>query len=72
MEFASFLQVPVLVALILVGVLGAIVLVRVWPRRAERSPEELDEMAGAPMSPSQKGAWCGLVIGVLDAGDYPP
>ena len=35
MEFSSFLQAPVLVAVVLVSVLGVIPLVRVWPRRAE-------------------------------------
>jgi len=62
MEFSSFLQAPVLVAVVLVGVLAVILLVRAWPRRAELSPEERDEMARAPMSLSQKGAWCGLLI----------
>ncbi|MCP5115914.1 MAG: hypothetical protein GY953_34230 [bacterium] len=64
MAWSTLFGSPILVTLVLVGVLGVIVLVRVWPRRAATSPEEREEMARAPMSPSQKGAWCGLFVGV--------
>lgn len=62
---AFSLQVPVLGAVIVLGVLGVILLARIWPRRVELSAEEQEEMARAPMSPSQKGAWWGLLIGVM-------
>lgn len=64
MESFSFLLAPISVGVVLVGALVAVLLVRRWPRRAEVSPEERDEMARAPMSPSQKAAWCGLIIGI--------
>ena len=68
MQFSSFLQAPLLVFVILLAVLAVILVARAWPRKVELSPEEREEMARAPMSPSQKGAWCGLLIGVATLG----
>lgn len=64
MGFSSLLQAPLLIAVVLLGLLSVVLLARVWSRRADPSPEEREEMACAPVSPSQKGAWWGLLIGV--------
>ena len=63
MEFLSNLVVPLLVAVVLIGVVGAVLVTRAWPRAAQLSPEERDEMARAPMPALQKRAWWGLAIG---------
>jgi hypothetical protein len=65
MRFLALWQVPLLGTVVVLGIVAAVVLVRVWPRRGPVSAEEREEMANAPMSPSQKGAWCGLLIGVV-------
>jgi hypothetical protein len=65
MRFLALWQVPLLGTVVVLGIVAAVVLVRVWPRRGLVSAEEREEMANAPMSPSQKGAWCGLLIGVV-------
>jgi len=59
--------VPILGAVIVFGVLGLILLVRVWPRRSDLTAEERAEMAAAPMPPLKKRALLGLAIGVVTA-----
>lgn len=58
-------QIPIFGTVVMLGVVGVVLLVRAWPRRGPISAEEREEMANAPMSPSQKGAWWGLLIGVV-------
>jgi hypothetical protein len=64
MEFASFWQVPILGTVVVLGVVAVVLLIRVWPRRGPVSADEREEMANAPLSPSQKGALWGLLIGL--------
>lgn len=65
MEILGFWQVPMVGAVLLIGVMAIVLLARTWPSGRPMSAEERAEMASAPMSPSQKGAWCGLLVGVV-------
>jgi len=55
-------------AVVLLGLLGAVLLVRAWPSRRGLSSEERAEMAGAPMPPLQRRAWWSLLVGVATLG----
>ncbi|MFQ5789858.1 MAG: hypothetical protein ACE5JI_05205, partial [Acidobacteriota bacterium] len=60
----SLIWIPVVLgAVVLLAVLGVVLLIRSLPRREGLSPEEREELAGAPMPPLQKRAWGSLLIG---------
>lgn len=63
MEFLSGWFVPLLATVLVFAAVGAVLLVRAWPRAAQLSPEEREEMARAPMPALQRRAWWGLAIG---------
>lgn len=63
MDFIGFWPI-VLGIVVVLAVIAGFILVRVWPSRHLVSDSEAKEMASAPMSASQKGAWCGLLVGV--------
>ena len=57
MEFLSNLVVPLLVAVVLIGVVGAVLVTRAWPRAAQLSPEERDEGLRRLAEDIESGAW---------------
>lgn len=63
-EYLAFWQISMLGLVVIFGLIAIAVLVRAMPRREPVSAEERAEMATAPMSASEKGAWLGLLIGV--------
>lgn len=65
---ASMWFAPLLAALVALAAVGVFMFVRAWPKKAEQSAEEREEMASAPMPPLQKRAWLSLLIGVLTLG----
>jgi hypothetical protein len=63
--FLAFWQIPMIgTAVVLVAVV-VVLSVRAWSRRGPVSADERKEIASAPMAPTQKGAWWGLLIGVV-------
>lgn len=54
--------VPILVVVVLTAVVAFALMIRSWPARADLTPEERAEMAGAPMPRLQKRAWWGCGI----------
>jgi len=52
----------VLFAVVAIGAVAVVMLVRSWPKRDELSVEERAEMAATPMPPLQKRAWWGLLV----------
>ncbi len=63
-DYLAFWQFSMLGLVAIFALIAIAVVVRVMPRREPVSDEERAEMATAPMSASQKGAWWGLLIGV--------
>jgi hypothetical protein len=59
---------PLLGAVVLLAIVAVVHLRRMWPRRADLTPEETAEMADAPMPMMQRHALWGLVIGVAALG----
>jgi hypothetical protein len=60
--------VPLLGVASILAVVAILLLVRVWPRRAGLSEDDLADLADAPMTALQRRAWWGLGIGVAALG----
>jgi len=66
--FSQGWMVPLLAAVILLALVAVVHVMRVLPRKPELSPDELAEIADAPMPTVQKGAWWGFMIGTVAIG----
>jgi len=67
-DLSSMWVVPVFAAVVGLAVMGIVLMVRSWPRRAVLTQEEMADLAQTPMPILQKRAWWSLLVGLATLG----